>query len=188
MQPFRGKNYIQILVMGLITGLTMISCPAVWAQCASVLRDGGFESQPSGTVHSPWVSEGQTGIDIRRGLSHGGSNNAWARYDSGWNAIHQTVRLSAEVTYTLRGFVRTSENVQAGYFGFRNATQQPVSEIQYGPLPGYRELRVRFRPERTGTYNVFVGFWAPNADSWIQIDDMGVDFPCEDVVLNPVDD
>lgn len=189
MQSSRSKNYIQTLAMGLITGLTMFPCPAAWALCApSVLQDGGFESQRSGTVRSPWVSEGRTGIDIRRGFSHGGGNNAWARNDTGWNAIRQTVRLSAGVIYTLRGFVRTSENVQAGYFGFRNTAQQPVSEIQYGPLPGYQELRVRFRPDHSGTYNVFIGFWAPNADGWIQIDDLQVDFPCEDVVLNPVDE
>jgi hypothetical protein len=186
--PISSPRRFQILVVGWIAGLFLIPLPAAWAQCASVLRDGNFESQRSGTVNAPWVSEGRTGIDIRRSLSHGGANNAWARHNTGWNAIRQTVRLSAGVNYTLRGFVRTSGNVQDGYFGFRDSAQRPVSEIKYGPLPTYQELRVQFRPTRTDTYNLFTGFWAPNADGWIQIDDLRVDFPCEDVVLNPVDD
>jgi hypothetical protein len=104
-------------------------------------------------------------IDVRLGFGHGGEKNAWARNNTGWNAIRQPVLLSAGVTYTLRGFVRSSGNVRDGYFGFRDAAQRPVSEIKYGPLHGYRELSVRFRPARTGTYNVFTGIWAPNQDA-----------------------
>jgi len=163
------------------------SVDAAAAQCAAVLRDGDFEMQRTATVSAPWVGEGRTGIDIRRGFAHRGGINAWARHNTGWNAVRQTVRLSAGVNYTLRAFVRTSANVRDGYFGFRNAAQRPVREIRFGSLPAYTELRVDFRPTVSGNYNVFSGFWAPSADAWMQIDFVRVTFPCEDTVLNPVD-
>lgn len=177
----------RILALGVLGGLLLIPYHTAMAQCVSPMRDGDFESQRIGTVSSPWVAEGSAGIDIGRSLSYHGRNNAWARNNTGWNAIRQTVRLSAGVPYTLKAFVRTSDNVRDGYFGFRNSSQRPVSEIRFGSLPGYRELSVRFSPARTGTYNIFTGLWAPNQDAWIQVDYLRVEFPCDDVILNPVD-
>jgi hypothetical protein len=165
--------------------MSLLSWHTTMGQCVSVLRDGDFEAQRRGTVSAPWVGEGAAGIDIARSLSHHGSNNAWARNTTGWNAIRQPVRLSEGVTYTLKAFVRTSPNVRDAYFGFRDAAQRPVSEIKFGPLPAYRELRVRFRPNRTGSYNVFTGLWALNQDSWIQVDYVRLEFPCDDVNLVP---
>jgi hypothetical protein len=164
-----------------------LAAGAANAQCVGVLRDGTFEGQRSAVVSAPWVPEGRAGIDIGRGLAHGGRTNAWARASTGWNAIRQPVRLIAGVTYTLRAWVRTSGNVRDGYFGFRNAAQRPVAEVKFGPLPGYSELRVTYRPTVTGAYNVFSGFWAPGQDAWIQVDDVRVTSPCNDTVLNPVD-
>jgi hypothetical protein len=169
----------------MILAIALYVHPPALAQCVGVLADGNFEAQRSSTVSVPWIAEGQTGIDIRRGLSHSGGKNAWARHNEGWNAIRQPVRLFAGVPYTLRAFIRTSQNVQDGYFGFRDEAQRPVSETRYGPLPDYGELRVRFTPPTTGMYNVFAGFWAPNEDAWIQIDDVRVDSPCNDVIQNP---
>lgn len=87
------------------------------------------------TVATPWRAEGRSGIDIRRGLSHTGANNAWARQTSGWHAIRQRVTLNAGIAYTLSGWIRTSDNVGAGYFGFRGTDQRPVAETRFGPLP-----------------------------------------------------
>jgi hypothetical protein len=169
-------------------GLIVVA-PARTAQalCTTMPQDGGFEAQRAGVVSSPWVAEGRAGVDLRRGLSHSGANNAWARNSAGWNGIRQTVRLSAGKTYTLKAFIRTSSNVRDGYFGFRSWSQRPVSEVKFGPLPTYRELSVRFRPAQTASYRIFAGFWAPNQDSWIQVDDVRVEFACDDVILNPVD-
>jgi hypothetical protein len=179
---------LQSLILGVSLGIALSVHPPAAAQCVSPLRDGDFEAQRSGAVSTPWIAEGRTGIDVRRGLSHRGGNNAWARNNSGWNAIRQPARLTAGVSYTVHAFIRTSGNVRDGYFGFRDAAQHPVSERKFGPLPEYGELRVQFRPPRTGTYNVFAGFWAPNADAWIQVDDVQIGFPCDDVQLNPVND
>jgi hypothetical protein len=146
-------------------------------------RGGGFRPAKSNAPSGhPGIWRGT------RGLSHRGRNNAWARNNTGWNAIRQPVHLSAGVLYTVHAFIRSSDNVRDGYFGFRDAGQHPVSETKFGPLSGYRELRVQFRPSRTDLYNVFAGLWAPTQDAWIQVDDVRIDFPCDDVQLNPVDD
>jgi hypothetical protein len=176
----------RLLIAAVVAGGPLIA-DAAHAQCVGVLRDGTFEAQASAVVSTPWIAEGRAGIDVGRGLAHAGRTNAWARANTGWNAIRQPVRLIAGVTYTLRAFVRTSGNVRDGYFGFRNAAQRPVAEVKFGPLPAYTELRVTFSPTVTGAYNVFAGFWAPNQDAWIQVDDVRVTSPCNDTVQNPVD-
>jgi hypothetical protein len=185
----RMKVRPRLPILGvLLAGCVLAPAGVAAAQCVNPLRDGSFEGQRTRFVSTPWVPEGRAGIDIRRGLSARGANNAWARNTTGWNGIRQAVRLNAGVLYTLKARVRTSANVRDGYFGFRNPLQRPVSEIRFGNLRTYRELRVRLRPARTRTYHVFAGFWAPGRDSWIQVDDVRLLAPCEDVVLNPVDD
>jgi hypothetical protein len=170
-------------------GIGLSFHPPAMAQCTSLLRDGDFEDQRSdGRLRGPWIAEGRAGIDFHRALSHRGDNNAWARNRSGWNAIRQAVHLSAGVPYMVSVFIRTSGNVKDGYFGFRDSAQHPVSETKFGPLPAYGELRVKFRPTRDGTYNVFAGFWAPNQDAWIQIDDVRLDAPCNDTAAIPAED
>jgi opacity protein-like surface antigen len=156
------------------------------AQCASMVGDGTFEAQTRARVSSPWMQEGNAQIERGLGNSRGGDNNALLRGTTGWNAIRARVQLTAGRTYTLRAFVRTTGNVRDGYFGFRDAAQRPVREIKYGPLNGYRELRVAFRPTATGPYYVFGGVWAPGQDASVRVDDVRLDGPCEDVVLNPV--
>jgi|SRR6266498_4633020 len=180
---FRALRLSTLVVV--VAGFLLIPCKTALAQCTSLLRDGDFEAQRSGYVSTPWKPEGRAGIDVRRGFSYSGANNAWARNIVGWNGIRQKVRLVAGNVYKLKAFVRTSGNVRAGYFGFRNASQRPLSEIKFGKLVTYRELRVSFRPTWTGTYYVFTGFWAPGQDAWIQIDNVRVEAPCNDVVLNP---
>ncbi len=177
----------RILLWGLLGGLVVIPCHSAMAQCTStsLLKDGDFAGQSSGGVRKPWYAEGKAGIDhVDRG-----DNKAWVRNNTGWNALRQTVRLSAGVHYILKARVHTSGNVRDGYFGFRDASQHPVSEIKFGPLTSYRELRVEFRPTRTDIYNVFIGVWAPNQDAWTEVDYVRLEpplsSPCNDVILNP---
>jgi hypothetical protein len=178
---------LRVLAVGMVGALTLIVSHTAMAQCTSVLQDGGFELQRRGTLSTPWVAEGRSGMDLRLKLSYRGDNNAWVSNKDGWNAIRQSVRLSQGVTYTLYAFVRTSPNMRDGYFGFRDANQRPVSEIKFGPMAAYKELSVKFRPTRTGTYNVFAGFWAHNPDTWIRVDDMSLESPCNDVQAIPAD-
>jgi hypothetical protein len=185
----RARVRLHILGAAALLGLLLV-VPAHTARtlCVAMPLDGGFEAQRSSFVSGPWAPEGRAGIDVRRGFSFRGANNAWARNTVGWNGIRQTVRLAEGKSYTLRAFVRTSGNVRDGYFGFRHWSQRPVKELKFGPLPAYRELRVHFRPAYTGTYRIFAGFWAPNQDSWIQVDEVRIDSSCGDTALNPVDE
>jgi hypothetical protein len=157
------------------------------AICASLLLDGNFERQNRNTVSRPWVAEGKAGIDVGKRLSAEGRNNAWARSASGWNAIRQQVQLSQGVPYILTGAIRSSGNMRDGYFGIRDAAQKPVSEVKFGPLGNYRRLEVRYTPAYSGWHNIFAGFWATGKDAWIQIDDIQLMAPCNDVILKPAD-
>jgi hypothetical protein len=172
----------RVLALGICIGLSLIASHTTRAQCKNVIQDGDFETQRLASVSKPWAAEGAAGIDIQKGLSHHGNNNAWIRNTNGWNAIRQTVDLDAGVTYTLKVFVRTSANVHTGSLGFRDDRQTPVSELKFGPLPGYQELRVQFRPTRTGSYNVFAAFWAINQDSWVQLDNVRLEYPCQEFI------
>src|SRR5262245_16341690 len=97
---YRGSLTLKLAIIG--TLWLIASNNKVMAQCASVLRDGDFEQQRLNTVSAPWIAEGRAGVDIGRRLSFHGSNNAWARNNTGWNAIRQPVRLFAGVLYTLK--------------------------------------------------------------------------------------
>jgi hypothetical protein len=153
---------------------------SVQALCAARPDDRDFENQTTDVIRMPWIVEGRGGIDRDKRLSQSGRNNAWIRNNTGWNGIRQAVRLNAGDTYTLTGFVRTSGNVRDGYFGFRDSQQKPVSEIKYGPLASYTQLKVQYRPTVSGTYYIFTGIWALNQDSWAQIDNFVLRFPCRD--------
>jgi hypothetical protein len=177
---------LSIAVLGLVLGATNARSELTRAsQCTSLVHDGGFEGQRLPTVHWPWRAEGRAGIDIGRGLSYRGNNNAWARNISGWNGIRQNIMLSSGTTYSLTAFIRTSGNVHDGYFGFRYwPNMQPVAQMKYGPFPVYSKVSVQFTPTQSGWYVVFAGFWAPNQDAWIQVDNVDLEAPCNDTAGN----
>lgn len=136
-----------VLVLAVLAALLVVGpASSARALCVALPYDGSFEQQRTSFVSAPWTAEGRAGIDIRKGYSRSVFNNAWARNTTGWNAIRQTVRLSAGRLYTLKAYVRTSANVRDDYFGFRNWYQRPVAQIKFGPLSSYRELRVQLPP------------------------------------------
>ena len=161
-------------------GAVLLPAAAAQAQCVNPLRDGDFENHRLG-ASSPWVMEGNAGIDHARGFSFRGLNNAWARNNGGWNGIRQQVQLQGGATYRLRGYIRTSANVRTGgYFGYRDASGKVIFEVKFGNRPKYKRLGIRFHPKKTGRYYLFAGFWAPGADAWIQIDNLTLEAPCRD--------
>jgi hypothetical protein len=178
MKAINISKVIIPLFMGLgaiasTTSLTLLPSP-VYASCASPIDDGGFEQQTVASVMRPWIREGRAGIDINKGLSFSGKNNAWIRHNQGWNGIRQPAKLRAGSTYVLTARVRNSGNLTDGYFGFRNSQQKPVAQTQFGTMPKYQELKVSFRPQETGTYYVFTGLWALNQDTWAQVDEVRI--------------
>lgn len=149
------------------------------------VADGGFEGQATSTVSPPWRGEGGGGKGIDRGLgfAHSGANNAWIRTTSGWNAVKQVVSVMPNTNYRLTGWVRNSNNFiccqpqTGGYFGVRagsDVTTSPLAETSFGGLPSYTQLTVDFNPGSNGSVTVFAGYWAPGADSWVQIDDVSL--------------
>jgi hypothetical protein len=145
------------------------------------IGDRGFEAQQSTTISWPWVGEGvdYKGIDRGLGFAHSGANNAFIRTASrNWNAVTQGVPVLQNTVYRLQGWVRTSGNYTTGYFGVRpQYSNSPFSEIQYGAIsaPGpYQLLTVDFNSGSNSNVTVFIGYWAPGIDSWVQIDDISL--------------
>lgn len=178
---FGSTGSARVLACLILFGTTCGHQASVKAICAARPEDRSFEQQQRlSSVSRPWVLEGAGGIDIGKGLSQDGPNNAFVRNTQGWNAIRQRVVLQAGSRYTINAYVRTSSNVRDGYFGFRDSNQKPVAEIKYGPLLKYSPLKVSFVPAVTGNYFIFAGIWAVSGDSWAQFDNFRLDFPCND--------
>jgi hypothetical protein len=130
----------------------------------------GFES----STMAPWACSGQCGVDRALGSANSGANNGWVRNSSGWNDVDQTLPVSPNTEYTLTGYVRTSSDNGAGYFGVRTTGGTVINEVEYNSLPGYTELSVTFDSGNNSSVVVYGGLWAQNQDTWMQIDDVFV--------------
>lgn len=173
------------VLVSLVAGPWLIPSGVALAQCAPSVRDPSFENQRTTRLSVPWQAEGSAGVDRNRGFSYRGMNNAWARNTRGWNGIRQRVYLTAGYLHRLTAFSRTSSNVRAGYFGFRDLAQRPVAETKFEARARYTQLELSYRPEHSGNYYLFAGLWALGEDSWIQIDDVSMTAPCADNPGNP---
>jgi hypothetical protein len=141
------------------------------------LLDGGFEGQRSQDISAPWSVEGSgfKGVDINKGLAATGKNNAFIRSaPHEWNAITQFIDIDPSKEYGASAAIRTSGNVRDGYFGIRNEVGAIIKEVKFGPLPRYKTLTFFFRAPRQSVVKLYIGYWPPGEDSWIQIDDVVV--------------
>ncbi|MBB6735658.1 DUF4185 domain-containing protein [Cohnella zeiphila] len=135
------------------------------------IADPSFELQPAAAIAAPWVLEsGNGGIDRNHSFSRGGANNAYLRNDTGWNGLTQTVQVVPNTEYELDGFIRTSQNNNAGYFGVRAPDGSILKELPFGRFDDYAKQSIRFNSGDNTSVTVFTGFWA-NGDTWIQLDD-----------------
>ncbi|MDQ0059487.1 DUF4185 domain-containing protein [Paenibacillus harenae] len=136
----------------------------------NLVADPSFEKQASETIASPWTLEaGKGGIDHAT-LSRAGSNNVWLRNTAGWNAITQVVDVEANTEYMLTGFVKTSQNNNAGYFGVRDSAGGILKETKFERFDSYSKLSVRFNSGSNTQVEIFTGMHT-NGDTWIQADD-----------------
>jgi S-formylglutathione hydrolase FrmB len=142
--------------------------PSMPVPAGNVTADPGFESAGMG----PWHCSGQCGIDQGLGNGHSGANNGWVRNTTGWNDIDQTVTVAPNTYYTLTGWVRTSSDNSAGYFGVRDTSGNVINETEYNALNGYTDLSVSFYSGSHTSVVVYGGFWAQNQDTWMQMDDV----------------
>jgi S-formylglutathione hydrolase FrmB len=142
--------------------------PSLQPPAGNVVASPGFES--SGTA--PWTCAGQCGVDHGLGNANSGANNGWVRNTTGWNDIDQTVPVAPNKQYTLTGWLRTSPNNSAGYFGVRTTGGTVLNETEYNSLPGYTELSVSVNSGNNSSLVVYGGLWAQNQDTTLQIDDV----------------
>lgn len=134
------------------------------------LDDAGFESAGMG----PWTCAAQCGVDHGLGNAHTGTSNGWVRNTTGWNDIHQDVAVAPNTNYTLTGWIRTSGNNSAGYFGVRDLSTNVIGETEYNSLPGYTQLTVHLNTGNNTQVEVYGGLWALNQDTWAQLDDISL--------------
>ncbi|WP_157472879.1 hypothetical protein [Frankia sp. EAN1pec] len=151
------------------------------------LLDSGFEWQGS-RIGAPWTTEGPDakGVDVNLGLARNpgfdNHNNAWIRTSSqNWNAVLQTIPVTPNQNYVLRGWIRTSghgvgADVNTAFFGVRMSGLWPPDEQHFGPSPAgqYQEIIQPFNPGNRTSVTVFCGFWGLGRDGWIQIDQLSV--------------
>jgi hypothetical protein len=155
----------------------------------NLVDDSGFENQTKSSVISPpWFAEGAGLKGVYNQMS---GKNAFLRATSGWNAITQKIAANPSTQYTAQARIKTSPNVTDGYFGVRDGNGMVVTEVKFGPLSDGDPPRV-FSFQGAMRYlgydpmmTLFVGFWAPGQDAWIEIDDIGV-FEGSQVRLGPV--
>lgn len=135
----------------------------------SLLVDGGFESPGQG----PWACLGNCGVDHGAGLARTGTGNGWVRNTSGWNDIDQTISVTANHTYTVSAWIRTSTNNTDGYFGLRTTGGQVVGEQRFARLDGYTKVTASVNTGSNTSLVLYAGLWA-NGDTWAQVDDVTV--------------
>lgn len=180
------------LVCIAFAGNSIIDCGGL--DKINFLKNGDFESYnlSTGTYSLPvvssginydfWAREGWAGLDVKKGYSYQGANNAWIRNNQGWNAIRQTVMIPPGIQvfagkkFRVSGMLKTSNNFRMGYFGIKNTRQQVINETRFWSNPEYKWFYADFI--YTGQpINVFVGFWsAPGEDTWVQIDNIKLNF------------
>lgn len=144
------------------------------AEGDNLLSEPGFETQAATPVMAPWYVQGRGGVDRDLGHARTGRDNGYVRDSSGWNALKQRVVVQPYTDYTLRGWVRTSANTTAGYFGARGLNDGPIlGERSFGSLPGYTEQVVSFNSGARSVVEVYGGLWA-SGDTWLQLDDVSL--------------
>jgi hypothetical protein len=178
----RRRLIIWQLTLGLVAGVIAVAGPALPAAAkpTGIVQDPGFESQHDRwTVAAPWQSEGSEfrGIDQNLGLQKTGGQNAFIRASHTWNALTQRVPVKPNTRYTLTGWVHPSGNFDTGRFGVRAADgRTTLAQTGFGARPqgsdAYQQLDVTFDSGTNQYLTIFVGYTGPNADSWVQIDDI----------------
>jgi hypothetical protein len=120
---------------------------------------------------APWACAGTCGADHGAGLARTGTGNGWVRNNANWNDVHQTISVTANRTYTITAWVRTSTNNTDGYFGLRTAGGQVLGEQRFGRMDAYNKLTVTVNTGSQTSVVLYSGLWA-NGDTWFQIDDV----------------
>ncbi len=177
-----GPHSLVDVILGLVgTGSSSVArFDDVSLTPRQVVRDGGFEMQPSSTVSWPYSTEGAgaKGIDLEEGDAHTGVSDGWINTaDAGeWNAFTQAVTVTPNEPCLLKVWVQTSAPFGAGYFGIRDANNHVIYEVTFGAETSYTELEV-ITASPTSAAKMYVGYWTPSPSkpTWMRIDDMSLE-------------
>lgn len=150
------------------------------ARIGNLLLDGGFEAQENWTVSPPWSTEGPDLKGIENGVqARTGVRNAFVQTSRStqWNSFVQRIPVTPNTNYVLRGFVRTSGNVNTAFMGVRPGNSNaPQDERHFGPSPAglYQQVEVPFNSRNNTTMTVFVGYWGVEFSTTFQVDALTV--------------
>lgn len=171
-----GSNPIHIVVTAQDAStkeyiIRVTRATAVNSSAGNLVGDSSFELQPTNRISAPWTLEsGNGGID-KGSFYRTGLNNVWLRNGAGWGAFNQTVSVTPNTVYRFKGYVKTSDTNNDGYFGVRNANGTVLSEVKFESLKDYSPLTVEFNSGSNTSVTIFTGMHANNGDTWIQGDD-----------------
>jgi hypothetical protein len=120
-----------------------------------------------------WACGGNCGIDNSH-WGYSGDRNGFARYNRGWQDVHQTVPVAAGTGYQLTGFIRTSANSDNGFMGARTTGGTVISEAHYTAIGPWTRIVVNFTSGPNTSVVVYAGVWTDHGDIWLQLDDFSV--------------
>lgn len=140
----------------------------------NLVGDPSFErSALSSGTGGTWACSGNCGIDSAH-WSYSGDNNAYARYNAGWQDVHQTVPVAANTSYRLTGWVRTSSNSDNGFSGVRDTAGAVISEAHFTSVGSWTRFTVDVSSGSRTAVVVYGGVWTDHGDIWIQLDDISL--------------
>lgn len=121
-----------------------------------------------------WGCSPNCGIDTAPASSFSGDRNAFVRFNNGWRNIWQDVDVEPGVDYRVTGWVRTSVNSDAGFFGARTLDGQVIAEAHFISFGPWTKLSVDFNSGSNKAVQIFAGVWTNSGDIWLQADDIAV--------------
>jgi hypothetical protein len=151
-----------------------------------VVRDPGFEEQPSRTPSGWWSVEGHPAGGIDRAAdgfpyARTGGANGFLYLSHGWSALVNRIRVEPLTDYRLSFWVRTSggpgdnhEGPRDGWFGVRNAGGHQLIARKYEVVHGWQQQDLDFNSGPDDELYLFLGLWGPGANAWVQFDDVSV--------------
>lgn len=175
--PVSGTGVRIIGVPGGTAYFTSIGQLAVYYGGRDLVVNGGFESQGTSAVLSPWMAEGPDthSIEVGQGTEHTGANDGLIESSSSsWNGLTQTIAVTPNTAYTLTGWVENDFGKNTGSFGVRGASGAVIAQTSIGAASSYTPLTVRFNSGSNSSVTIFAGFTGQKKMLLMRLDDVSL--------------
>jgi hypothetical protein len=139
----------------------------------NLVQDPGFERQPGHRAVMPWGCTGNCGVDDFN-WAYGGSHNGYIRMNAGYNELQQTLLVDRQTDYVLRGWLRTSDNNDAGTIGVRDPDGTIVKAQKFTVDGAWTGYRIPFNSGGRRSVEIYVGINTAHGDMGVQLDDFSV--------------